>query len=76
MRIKGRENKKVNNSTIIPGKGTAEVQCNGQWLCPPEQHHMDVLDRYERQLMGIEFFPATSAVDQEQRCIIHGYTIL
>lgn len=29
MRIKGRENEKVNNSAIILSKGTAEVQCNG-----------------------------------------------
>lgn len=54
MRIKGRVNEKVNNSAIILGKGTAELQCNSQWLCPLQTHHMDLLDGYECHLIGIE----------------------
>lgn len=54
MCIKGREDEKVNKSAIILGKGTAEVQCNGQWLCPLQKHHMDLRDRYESHLIGIE----------------------
>lgn len=45
--MKGRENEKVNNSAIILGKGTAEVQCNGLWLCPLQKHHMDQPEGYE-----------------------------
>lgn len=55
---KRRENEKVNNSAIILGKGTAEVQCNGLWLCPLQKDHMDLLDRNENHLIGIEPSPS------------------
>lgn len=49
-----KKNEKENNSAIILGKGTAEVQCNGRWLCPLQKYHMNLQGRYKSHLIGIE----------------------
>lgn len=51
MYIKGTENEKANNSI---GKSTSEVQCYGQWICPLQTCHIDLLDKYESHLIAIK----------------------